>query len=223
MWKSYLLKGHFFSLFFALVLALWMDWWSVSSFLLTFSVLYFFIYRKINVPKSDGNWQADDLIKSPVNGRVVSIREGVDHKIFGENLVEVGLIIPHSFEVGLYLPVTAEIEYSKNFSSRELFRYKREWVMDQREEVYGGTLMMLRVASGQILGLQMVKCFLGLSPKIWVLPGDRGKASTRFGYFPLGGSVFCYFPKSYEVITKVGSEMSAGETVIVKEKVEVLS
>ena len=219
MWKSYLSKDYFLYLFLALILTLWMDWWGVSFWLLAFSALYFFIHRRIDRLKSDGNRQFDDLIKSPINGQVISIREGINHIIFGKDLIEVGLMMPHFFEAGLYLPISAEIEYCKEFPAKEYFRYQRKLKIDQQDEVYGGTLLMLGGKKEQFLGLQMVKCFLGLSAKIWALPGDRGKTSARFGYFPFGGSVFCYFSKNYEVVAKVGDKIQAGETVVAKERV----
>ena len=89
---------------------------------------------------------------------MVSIREGVQHKIFGQDLIEIALIIPHFFESGLYLPISGEIEYSKKFPSWEHFRYKkRKWQFAQAQRIYGGDMLGIRGQGEDFLGLQMVK------------------------------------------------------------------
>ena len=221
MGKSYLPTDRFLYLLFGLIFLLWMGWWGHALLFLLLSLLYLFAHRKIDLPRTGGNREFDDLVKSPVNGQVISIREGVNHQVFGQDLSEVSLIIPHFFESGLYLPIHGEIEYSKKFPFREHFRYRKssKWGGGE-DESYRGALVTIRGPEGRVLGLQMVKCFLGLAPKIWILPGDKGKAGARFGHFPLGGSIFCYFSKDYKVITKVGDKLRGGESVLAKERVD---
>ena len=218
--QFYLSKDRVLYLLLALLFIFLMGWWGLGLFFLACSLLYFFLYRKVNTIKIHGQRESKGLIKSPVNGRIVSIREGVEHNIFGQDLIEIALVIPHFFEFGFYLPVSGEIEYSKTFPSLEYFRYKQKWQFDQAQEVYGGVLMGLRSEEEHLIGLQMVKCFLGLAPQIWVLPGDRGSIGSRFGYFPLGGSLLCYLPKSYNVISRVGDELRAGESIVAKASME---
>ncbi|MCY4645160.1 MAG: hypothetical protein OXB88_11135 [Bacteriovoracales bacterium] len=192
----------------------------VAILFAAFSLIFFFIYRKMNLFEDDTDKKDGHFVKSPINGKVVSIYHNVDHKIFGDGLLEVGLIIPHFYEMGLYLPFSAEIESIKRLPSRKFFRYKKRRRLDQKIEVYGGENIIFFNKRENFLGLQMIKCFLGLSPKIWVMPGDMGRVGARFGQFPLGGSVLCYLSQNYELMVKKGDSLRAGKTILAKEKIE---
>ena len=82
-------------------------------------------------------------------------------------------------------------------------------------QTLGGLSLLLREASGNFLGLQMISCPLGLAPKLRVLAGDRGNVGAEIGYFPLGGTVFLYLPSQYEIlIGKNQNNILAGLTAL---------
>ena len=203
----------------AMALLAWMELWPQIFMVLVVGLLW--LFRKSDPGAGDGDHQVLDLVKSPVNGKVTALRREVEHSAFGRGLTELVMAVPHGYEMGLYLPISGEIEAAKGLplgscatSSQEHFRYKKGLTLHQKKVVYSGASLMVRGEAGQVLGLEMIKCFLGLTPRIWVLPGDRGRAGMRFGYFPLGGSVLCYLPSAYQVTCRVGERVVAGENVI---------
>lgn len=49
------------------------------------------------------------MIYGPVNGKVISVKKKVDHKIFGNDLTQIQIQIPFWRETGVFLPMTLEI------------------------------------------------------------------------------------------------------------------
>lgn len=192
----------------------------IALFLLLVGVSVFFLFRKSKRIKADGNLKNHGLIKAPCFGKVKSIRSGIRHKEFGENLTEILIIIPHIREYGLYFPCASEMEFQNKGIIKDFFRYRRKYNLDQSNGLIGGHVYNLKSATSNNVGLQLVKCHLGFEPILWTLPGDRGASGARVGWFPLGGSVLLFLSKDYEVVAKIGDKLIGGETLIAKEKVE---
>ena len=216
----YLPKKHIFILFFIFILLFYYNFTVAGFIFFIFLLLYLYAHRKYSLLGERESQNLGDLFKAPVNGRVISVDKDVNHEIFGKNFQKIGLVIPHFFESGIYLPVSSELEYSKKFLSRRVLRYGKNLSDSLEGEDKRGWLLALRTKKNFSLGLQMIQCFLGFSPEIWILPGDRGGGGMRFGYFPLGGCVFCYLPESYQLTVKIGDHLVAGKSILARERVE---
>jgi len=154
------------------------------------------------------------IIYPPVNGKLVSIRSNVQHKVFGKDLIELKFIIPLGKEMGLYLPISGEIKNLFSKKGRSYFRYSAQDLPRQREETLDGHFISISPKGSDEIGLQFLECPLGLEPQFYILPGDRGFGQISIGYFPFGGTVLLYLPDNYEIIIGENENVAPGETLI---------
>lgn len=187
----------------------------LKKIVLIFTILYLFIYlilRKNRNDFRDDQVSTKGVIFSPINGKVLSIEHGISHGVFGEQLVEIQLMIPWWKEMGIYLPLSAEIRNLTIVKGESFFRWKKF------SEYYGtqdckGILLELE-NNEDVVGLVFYKCKAGLWPELMVTPGDRGSRRVNIGFFPFGGTVMLYLSKKYEILIKNNDEVNAGESII---------
>lgn len=154
------------------------------------------------------------VVTSPIHGRVVSIKKGVNHKEFGENLQEIRFLIPIGKESGLYLPRVGEVINFVPRRGESFYRYSKKDIPSQDKEVLDGPTLTIQCRDQSKIGMQFLECPLGLYPRQFTLPGDHGLAKANFGYFPLGGTVLLYLPENYEILVNENATVSPGERLI---------
>lgn len=179
-----------------------------------------FLFRKLKIISDDGNLKTHGILRAPCNGRIQSIREGVNHKIFGENLIEIAIKISHFREYGLYLPCACEFDMLQKEKGKDFFRYFRSYDHNQSGDLLAGKCVSLRTISSREIGIQTLKCHMGFPARIWTLPGDRGASGARFGFIPLGGTVLLYLSSDFLIVSKQGDKLIGGETLIAKENLD---
>jgi len=154
------------------------------------------------------------VIQSPIHGRVVSIKKGVKHFEFGENLTEIRFLIPHGEESGFYFPQKGEVTNLVYKKGDSFYRYSKDDIPSQENVTLDVPMLTLKNNDHQYIGIQFLECLMGLYPRFYVLPGDRGQAKANFGYFPLGGTVLLYLPGNYEILVNENATVSPGERLI---------
>ena len=159
--------------------------------------IFVLIFRSSKKDLREDSNIADDIILSPVNGRVIQITKNIDHIFLGENYTCVVLSVPFWKELGLFFPATSEVDDVQTTTQNS-----------------PDNLIRLRLPSGLIIGLGVGQNMLKILPKMVVLPGDKGKQKTNFGYLPFGGEVRVYIPSSLEVLTNLKDEVVAGQGVL---------
>jgi len=193
-----ILVGWFFSfyLFFIFI---------VGSYL---AVLYLFRIRKFS-----GVYD-NDLIYSPVSGKVIAIEKNVSHSCFGEKLTKIQFALPWWRDWGLYFPCSAELLDLRHFDNLRHFRFYKA----QRNEM--GVGLAFKGKNSEKFGLQLVNCPLGGPSKINILPGDRGASHAMFGIFLFGGGVSLYLPENYVVSCQVNDTVLCGDFVVARVAME---
>lgn len=217
--RLYFSLGKIIYIFLCLLLALLFEFYWIALIIFLGAFAAALIFRKYRIIKDDGNLKTHGQVTAPSFGIVKAIDEGINHKEFGNDLNRVIIQVPHFFEFGLYLPVASEFTEVKKIASRELFRYRRGYSLDQSKNVYSGTVVKLRDVNENEIGLQYIKCYLGLSPDLWVLAGDRGAKGSRIGVLPFGGTVILYLSKNFKIICQKGEKLIPGNTIVAKEEV----
>ncbi len=177
--------------------------------LVSYGLALLFFRRKVGVYKENLSI-TDGVLYAPSNGKVIGILPNVDHPTLGKDFTEVVVRIPWNVEYGIYLPFSSEIKDLVSAKGREHFRYSKEKVLLDR----AGLLISLKDLKGDEIGLQLIKCPMGLWPEIKVMPGDRGKRQANIGLLPFGGTLVLYIPNKYEILIQVGQELMAGESLI---------
>lgn len=180
------------------------------SFLWTiFLILLFFSLRKNKAFYKDNLSINQDLILSPVNGEVLSVKKQSDDEKKGPIVrIAMPLLGPN----GLFLPFDCSIESVKVKGGKKLWRHA---AISEFTNEFNRYNLVLRGKSGDSIGLDLIKCPLGLAPRLYVEGGDKGKSLACFGYIPLGASVNINIPVSGKVLVSAGDKLKAGETAIV--------
>jgi uncharacterized membrane protein len=211
MLKSYL-PAKFNTLAGFLFLFCWIfGFYKILLVLVNIYLALYVILRKNRNDFRDEPVSTRGVIFSPANGKVVHIEHNVSHGFFGEQLIEIQIMIPIWKEMGIFLPLSCEIKNLLILKGQSFFRHKKAVEVIGSKEGKGVSLALDN--RGESLGLSFFKCKLGLWPELMVMPGDRGGRRVNIGYFPFGGTVMLYLPKKYEILVKTNDEVTAGETI----------
>ncbi|MGZ3789311.1 MAG: phosphatidylserine decarboxylase [Bacteriovorax sp.] len=178
---------------------------------LAYALLYVVLRKNRNDFRDDPT-STRGVIFSPSNGKIVHIEHNVSHGLYGDQLIEIQIMIPWWKEMGIFLPLSCEIKNLLVLKGQSFFRYKKVVEVIGSKEGKGVSLALDN--RGENLGITFFKCKLGLWPELMVMPGDRGGRRVNIGYFPFGGTVMLYLPKKYEILVKTNDEVNAGETII---------
>lgn len=211
MLKSYL-PAKFNTLAFILFVICWI--FGLYKILTTLLIFYAFLY--VLLRKSRNDFRDDPIttrgvVFSPSNGKIIHIEHNVSHGMYGEQLIEIQIMIPWWKEMGIFLPLSCEVKNLLLLKGQSFLRHKKAVeVLGSKEGKGVGLALDNR---GESVGVTFLKCKLGLWPELMVMPGDRGGRRVNIGYFPFGGTVMLYLPKKYEILVKINDEVNAGETI----------
>lgn len=212
MLKSYL-PPRFNTLAISILILLWLigRYKILLAGLLIYLLLYVVLRRNRNDFRDDHS-VTKGLIFAPANGKIIHIEHNVSHGIYGDQLIEVQILVPWWKEMGIYMPLSAEIKTLLVLKGRSFFRYfKSEEIIGSHQ---GKGVSLSLDNRGESVGMTFFKCRLGLWPELIVMPGDKGGRRVNIGYFPFGGTVMLYLPKKYEILIKSNDEVLAGETIL---------
>ncbi len=185
---------YFFISFIALILMLIFGLIGLFVTVVTFAIIFGIFRKQKQDFREDSN---DNVIVSPVNGRVYKIEKEVTHEFFGEDMTCVQIQVPFWKEFGLFFPASSEIHQ---------VQASCEACLDH--------LVKFRLKSRLDIGLAVGQNILRLAPQIIVLPGDRGRQKVNFGFLPMGGEVKVYIPSALEVLINEKDEVVAGQGIL---------
>lgn len=184
---------------------------ALTLFICVYSLIYL-VLRKSRNDFRDDPISTKGVIFSPCNGVIINIEKNVSHVAYGESLTEIQIMIPWWKEMGVYLPLSSEIKNIMVHKGRSFLRYFK--AHEKIGTQFNKGMSIVLDNRGEVIGLTLYKCRLGLWPEILVMPGDRGGRRVNIGYFPFGGTVMLYLPEKYEILVKTNDEISAGETIV---------
>lgn len=212
MLKSYL-PAKFNTLAFIILFFLWaFSFYKILTMtFLAYIVLYISLRRNRNDFRDDPI-VTKGVIFAPANGKIIHIENNVSHGMYGDQMVEVQIMIPWWKEMGVSMPLSAEIKTLLVLKGQSFFRY--HYAVEKIGTKDGKGVALALDNRGETVGLTFFKCKLGLWPELMVMPGDRGGRRVNIGYFPFGGTVMLYLPKKYEILLKINDEVTAGETIL---------
>ena len=211
-----MLKSYLPAKFNTLALIIFVFCWLFAFYKILVFLMFSYIFLYVVLRKSRNNFRDDPIstrgvVFSPANGKVVHIEHNVSHGFYGDQLIEIQIMIPWWKEMGVFLPLSCEIKNLLILKGQSFFRHlKAVEVLGSKEGKGVGLALDNR---GENIGLTFFKCKLGLWPELMVMPGDRGGRRVNIGYFPFGGTVMLYLPKKYEILVKTNDEVNAGETI----------
>lgn len=215
MFKSYLPRAF---QYYALLLILFL--FIIASYkILSITVLFFlflnFSYRKkiFNVEDYIDTRGFEESVLCPISGYVSKLYSPLVGP-YSKKSVCIEISSSLHFETGLFLPTKSEVQ---------------EFILDTKDGIINlGYLDYNYLKQNLINCLSIVfndkhknkivlefprRMFLPW-PKIWMMPGDRGKVGANIGHLPFGGKVYLYLPINYEILVTKGDKVTATSTMI---------
>lgn len=185
--------------------------WFYAGLWVLFVAITFLLFRKNKAFYRDNFSINPDLLLSPVTGRVISV-EQLEEQGEEKGGTYVRVTMPLLGPYGLFLPFDSAVEELDFSEGQSLLRWRKGVRFTNKLNRHN---LILRSKTEERVELGLVKAALGFEPKLYVQPGDKGKALACFGYFPLGGSIFIKLPPQARVLVSPGDKLRAGETAIV--------
>ena len=220
--------GTYFTRFIHVSFVILLVFFFVFAFQKLFYVTLFFylflsvLFRRKKSPYKEDATLKEGIFLAPANGKIQHVRAGIDHALFGNNLVEIKIIVPWWKEMGLFLPFSCEVRDLVAKQGKSYFHYSPLSFSSQNNKILDGISLTLEGVKGEKVGLQLLKCKLGFWPQITVMLGDRGRPQVNIGYLPLGGTVLLYLPQNYEILVNTDEDVIAGESLIASIQEETL-
>ncbi|AUN96755.1 hypothetical protein DOM21_17995 [Bacteriovorax stolpii] len=212
-----MLKSYLPPRFNTLAIVLFVMLWLFSFYKILAVLLLAYIVLYVSLRRSRNDFRDDPVVTkgvifSPSNGKIVHIEHNVSHGMYGDQLIEIQIMIPWWKEMGINLPLSSEVKMLHVLKGQSFLRTHIASEVIGTKEGKGVSLALDN--RGETVGLTFFKCKLGLWPELMVMPGDRGGRRVNIGYFPFGGTVMLYLPKKYEILVKTNDEITCGETII---------
>ncbi len=212
MLKSYL-PAKFNTFAATLFILLWLfSFYKTLIILIGVYILLYVVLRKSRNDFRDDPVTTRGVIFSPANGKILHIEHNVSHGLYGDQLIEIQIMVSWWKEMGVFLPLSCEIKNLLVLKGRSFLRTRK--ALYELGSAEGKGVALALDNRGENLGLSFYKCKLGLWPELMVMPGDRGGRRVNIGFFPFGGTVMLYLPQKYEILVKTNDEVTAGETIM---------
>jgi phosphatidylserine decarboxylase len=185
-------------------------------FFLLWSLLltgFFYLVRRRKQDYKDRLSDEDSILLSPVNGLIYAVESDSDLEGHEGKFTLLRVSVAHLDEWGVYMPFRGEIDGLARNKGKSIFRYENK-LSKFKENDLESVKIQINSKKLNYCVLNILKCAIGLKPRIWVEPGDRGSSGSCIGYMPFGGTVLVYLPSNFEVIVKANDQLLAGETVL---------
>jgi hypothetical protein len=211
-----MLKSYLPAKFNTFAVILFLFFWIFGLYKALFFAIGLYILLYVLLRKSRNDFRDDPVrtrgvIFSPANGKIIHIEHNVSHGFYGDQLIEIQIMVSWWKEMGVFLPLSCEIKNLLVVKGRSFLRTRK--AIYELGSSQGKGVSLALDNRGETVGLSFYKCKLGLWPELMVMPGDRGGRRVNIGFFPLGGTVMLYLPKKYEILIKTNDEVTAGETI----------
>jgi hypothetical protein len=183
---------------------------SVISF--TFVFVFIFVFRKYQEQDLE-NLDSLDIV-APASGKIISIRENIDCDQLGRNLTEIRIAVSWFSEFGLRMPFDSKVNNIISQNGLSLLRFSKLNHIVNLQDFQHSCIILKGLASELLFGIKVIKCPLGGSHALQILPGDKGKKGAIFGYLPFGGTLFIYLKNNSRVICNIGDKVCATKSVL---------
>jgi len=174
----------------------------ITAAMILILTLNFFRDPERNTPAGD------NIIISPADGKVISIKSGVSNYFVGEKVHLISIFMsPLNVHVNR-IPSSGKVEHLKYFKGKFQAAFE-ESAAEENERMETG----LNTRHGKILFTQ-VAGFLARRIVNELKVGDSVKAGSRFGMIKFGSRVDVFVPAGFVPKVKMNENVKAGETIL---------
>lgn len=213
--RSYLPTKYF--VLFAVILLGSFRWGHYGIFIVALLVLVGFLYlfRRPKTVFRDYPDSTKGVIFAPISGRVASIRHHQYSPSLGDDYQEIIIIASWGDEMGITLPVTAEVVELERHSGKRNSRQSWRALLGRGDaDRWDYVLLVLKTPFQELVGMKIVHAPLAGIFSSPLLPGDRGKRQVEIGHLPFGGTLLLYIPAKYKIMIAINDQVVAGTTLI---------
>ena len=174
-----------------------------ALFLLCALILYFFRDPKRETP------EADNLIISPADGKVVLIQEVNEPEYMQGKAIQVSIFLsPLDVHVNRN-PLHGTLEYLKYYPGKYLMAWE-DHASEENERAHFG----VKHPSGMKMMFKQITGFLARRIVYHIEEGDELKAGEKFGIMKFGSRMDLLLPENVNITVKKGERTVAGESII---------
>jgi len=185
-------------------------WWALPLWLLWLFVVQFFRDPTPVIPTTldDGSQNADELVISPANGRIVALVETEDP--YQQKSCLLVSVFMNVFSIhSNRSPVSGTVRQRSYFAGKFLnAALEKSSSENERNALIIETNSGIRVTTVQIAGLvaRRILCYIN--------EGDSVTAGERYGFIRFGSRVDVYLPLDAKVRVSLGDKVSSGSSVL---------
>lgn len=186
------------------------NFWAQKALQVTVLILLILVLQFFRNPKRYAQHD-DNVVLSPVDGKVVVIEEVFESEYFNDKRLQVSIFMsPINVHVTRY-PVSGEVKFSKYHPGK----YLLAWDPKSSTENERTTVVVENRIFGQILYRQIAGA---LARRIvnYAVPGARVVQGDDAGFIKFGSRVDLFFPIGTEINVKLGDKAIGAKTVIAK-------
>jgi phosphatidylserine decarboxylase len=167
-------------------------------------VLYFFRDPERTPPEN-----ADELLISPADGKVILLYENIEHDFFDGPCTQISIFLsPLNVHVNR-VPASGRISYAKYHPGEYLVAWhEKASELNERSE-FG-----LEHASGRRVYFRQITGFIARRIVFDIKEGDDVKAGQKFGMMKFGSRMDILVPADTKLRVKKGDVTVAGETIM---------
>lgn len=186
------------------------NFWAQKALQVAVLILLILVLQFFRNPKRYAQHD-DNVVLSPVDGKVVVIEEVFESEYFNDKRLQVSIFMsPINVHVTRY-PVSGEVKFSKYHPGK----YLLAWDPKSSTENERTTVVVENRIFGEILYRQIAGA---LARRIvnYAVPGARVVQGDDAGFIKFGSRVDLFFPIGTEINVQLGDKAIGAKTVIAK-------
>ena len=186
--------------------------WILPSICSGISLLvYSFVFNFFRCPKRSFHGDANDLIVSSVDGRVVAIEKVFEPEYLKSEAIMLSVFMsPLNVHANWY-PCMGVVDYVKHHHGRFISAYLPKSSSENERSTIGIIADCgLRIAARQIAGAMARRIVT------YAAVGDRADINEHLGFIKFGSRVDLYLPLGSEILVKMGQTTRGGLTPVAR-------
>lgn len=182
--------------------------WFMAGFLLIF---WFFVAAFFREPRRVQIHDADGLVFSPCDGRVVVTEVVTDDEYLKEEMLQVSIFMSITNVHMNWMPVGGEVEYTKHHHGRFLVAWHPKSSTENER-----TTTVVRLKDGRKVLIRQIAGLIARRIVNYMKVGKNVEQNSVLGFIKFGSRVDILIPKDSELFVEIGDPVIGSQTPIAR-------